>query len=199
MKATWAAMLLVLGAGVARADTVTFNFVLGGSSGEPEPFTTQGTFTGVDLGPMVSPDGEAYEAYRVTGVTGTLAVGLTITGLLPDGTYDVGPYGNEYTVYHEFDVITEYAYPGPTPYPRVVPEPIGLMLSNGERLFVITLPESYGLASDAPDLGVEPYGTQANFNVDAPVPVATPEPGTMGLVGTGVLGVVGMMRRRVRG
>ena len=190
MKVIWAMVLAVLGTGVARAEAV-FDFTINGQFGETEAFSTVGTFYATDLGSTTG-GGYTYESYLVTGASG-MTGGVAITGALPTYTF---PFGNDNMLY----VIGPYTEPGgqvDPPYTGVgFGKSVGFALADGAELAVQSGSSGYELYTYNTPL----QDQQIQFMISLPeATAATPEPGTMGLVGTGVLGLVGMVRRRLRG
>ncbi len=172
-----------LGTSVARADV--FNFAVYGEFGETDvPYYTQGHLYATDLGPVAPIYPGTAELYRVTNVTGETG-GVAITGLGPTGYF-----GNDNLLY------LNSTPPGPGN-----PDPVFFLLGSGLDW---TLANGYTVdvenVNPVPQLSSDPYSqtydAEVDFVVDVPV-AATPEPGTMGLVGAGVLGLVGMVRRRI--
>lgn len=174
------AVAMAVGTGVARADAV-FYFQYGGD--------------GIEGGVMLTtlPTAIAGE-YQVTAVSGDFLVGnfgspltYSITGLLPVGGYQ----GNDNLVF----------YPGPNGWFDA--SGVSWKLEDGSFQNVSSYfyqGVNYNLTTNMPDPIGGNYGGALDpvwFTEEAPT-TATPEPATMGLLGTGMLGVLGMVRRRVR-
>ncbi len=176
MKAVWAAALLVMGRGVARADAL-FDLTLQ-QVGPVAPPGLSARLFATDLGSM--PFGSTtLETYRVTGAMGQVD-GVAITGVSDAGVDNL--------------LTVDEASPGFAALETG--DGLGLTLVDGHVISLIAGRGGVEIFSDPQDLSFS-YGVPVGPVIEPEA--ATPEPGTMGLVGTGVLGVVGMVRRRVRG
>lgn len=176
------AVAMAVGTGVARADAV-FYFQYGGD--------------GIEGGVMLTtlPTAIAGE-YQVTAVSGDFLIGnfgspltYSITGLLPVGGYQ----GNDNLVF----------YPGPNGWFDA--SGVSWKLEDGSFQNVSSFFDqgvNYNLTTNFlnPVLGGS-YGGLLDpvWFTEETSTTATPEPGTIGLVGSGVLGVVRMVRRRISG
>ena len=167
--------------GAARADVFDFSYGGGGIEGGV-------TLTAISTGVP----GE----YLATSISGYFAVGnygspedYRVTGLAPVGSYR----GNDNLVF----------YPGPSG--AFDASGVSWLLENGTSQNVSTYIYGGVVGYDLETNFVDPYlgftygGTLDPVWFTQEETAATPEPGTMGLVGTGVLAVVAMVRRRMRG
>lgn len=158
---------------VARAATVDFDFTFAGTSNNGS-----GTF-------ITSTTGTAGQ-YLVTGVINGTANGSAIS-LLPAGTFPSAfPPLNDNFLF--------YPASGTQPYVDAA----GIAVKNAAGLYIIlfSLPGGY-LADTSTDPSGNPGISETISLMVTPTGVAaTPEPGTFALLGTGALGLAGIVRRR---
>jgi hypothetical protein len=166
-------VLAVLCAKSSKADTFNFNFT-------GTQFGGSGTFT-------ATPDGG--NQYTITGISGTVD-GQAITGLLGAGTFD----NNDNLLFEPgnfFDVLN-FDQKG-----------VSFKLGTGNNITEVNIAEGTGffVLSTIADLNPPGKGDDkeeiVNFNVSDPPTPAVPEPGTLALLGTGILGAAGAIRRRI--
>ena len=179
-KSLWimlAVMVVAVSAPNAHADGFTWSFV--GSSG-----TGSGTFTAT---PVSGTDHDL-----VTAITGTFG-GQTITGLLAAGT--TGPLGSTDNLI--FPAGDGPGFPGAA---DVFFTPLGLGFStgSGENFldndgFLCSFSSCSGITTAWVPSGGSLFGAGGTFTL---TPVTAPEPASLLLAGTGLLGVAGIKRRR---
>jgi hypothetical protein len=151
----------------ASADTIPYS--LSGSG-----WSSSGTFIGSPTAPGT---------WTVTGASGTFN-GTNITGVCPQGTC------NSAFVYDNL-----YFWPGP---PNVDNSGIVVTLANGDWVNFCYDPPNCALPGGYAALNYNPNSGYTYFNADTvnfgqPVP----EPGTLALLGTSLLGLAGVVRRRI--
>jgi hypothetical protein len=170
--------LLLTGTATAHADTFAFT-----ATGEFPSFlgSGSGTLTAV-ADPTIA------NAFDVTGISGTVD-GNPIVGLLPCATYDPSnpclSTGNSFF----YDNLL---------YPDGVP-PLGLLVldSRGIGLDLGGGLESSYFASSSHIISFMTNGPHDNGNPVGFSITAIPEPGSFVLLGTGLLGIAGTVRRRI--
>lgn len=154
-------------ASAANADTMPF--ALSGSG-----WSTSGAFVGSPTAPGT---------WTVTGASGSFN-GSSITGVCPLGTCGSAFY---------YDNL--YFWPGP---PNVDNAGIVVTLANGDWVNFCydqpncALPGGYAALEFVPGVGTTTFDA-TSLSFGQPVP----EPGTLALFGTTVLGVAGVLRRRL--
>jgi hypothetical protein len=166
--------LAVVCAQTSKADTFSFSFT--GSS-----FSGSGVITATH---------DSGNEYTITGITGTTA-GQTITGLLGAGTFDNNDNklfdpGNLFGTFN-FDQqgISYQLGSGPTASE--------VNIGEGSGFFILTTIADLNPPGKSPDV-------QEFVDVDVEKIASTspvPEPGTLALFGTGILGAAGAIRRRL--
>lgn len=163
---------LVLGSQVSKADTFSFDFsgaLYGGS----------GTIT-------ATPDGG--NQYTITGITGTVD-GQAITGLLTTGTFD----NNDNLLFNPGNLFGLLNFDD---------QGVSFKLGSGSNTTEVNIAEGTGFFALATvsDLNPPGKGLDAEQIVDFDLHnnPAVPEPSTLALFGTGVLGAAGALRRRLR-
>jgi hypothetical protein len=162
----------------SKADTFSFSFA--GIPGilTPDPFSGSGTFTAIEIG-----NTDKWTVKNVSGSVGDLFSSSAITGLLGVNKFD----GN--------DNILIYPGEGIFGGKFFDSDGVSFSLNNGNDINL----EDGGLEQA---FGGSPKGDQ-EFELDIidvskdPSAPAVPEPSTLALFGTGVLGVAGAIRRRV--
>ncbi len=165
----------------ALADT--FNFSFGNSS--HDSFYGSGLLTGTSNG-----DG----SFTITDVTGQTSYDFfgthneTITGVLAPGTFPVGFFQvpNDNILYYpaSYGFGNTYFDLGGLSYGLADGTNVNLYFSNGEFYGQTFGGQSYGL----------PAGERIRITAANTSPV--PEPNTLMLLGTGVLGLAGIVRRK---
>jgi hypothetical protein len=158
----------------SKADTFTFSFT--GSS-----FNGAGTITATEEGHT--------NVYDVTAITGTTN-GQTITGLLGIGTFD----NNDNKLYDPGNFFGTLAF-----------DQLGISykLGTGNNVSEVNLAEGSGffVFDEIADLNPPGRGDDReeliDFDVRKDPNSPVPEPGTLALLGTGMLGAAGAIRRRL--
>ena len=167
--------LALVPASVAHADTFTFSF-----SGLL--FSGSGTFTGTEIG--------STDTYLLSGITGSvteLSGASNITGLLGINAFQ----GNDNVLIYPPDLFgTRYFTHGG----------VSFALSNNHW---INLNDTLGFENSVDGFGPGHVITLTQFDIVdvdrvSTTPAATaPEPGTLMLLGTGLIGAAGAVRRRL--
>jgi hypothetical protein len=163
----------------ALADTFNFSF---GSTGDN--FYGSGVLTGTSNG---------NGTFTITDVTGQTSYNFfgthneTITGVLAPGTFPVGAFQvpNDNILYYpaSYGLLDTYFDLGGLSYSLANGTNVNLYFSNGEF---------YGQTFNGQSFGL-PAGERISITQNAsPVP----EPNTLALLGTGVLGLAGVIRRK---
>jgi hypothetical protein len=170
--------LSVLCAQTSKADTVLFDFSFTGSS-----FNGSGTFTTI---------AEGGNQYLITGITG-VADNSAITGL-------VNINSNDNILYSPGFEETFLGFPIAGPF-NFDSQGLSFGLANGSN---VNLEEvgSFFSADEAASLDTPKSNRDITESVDIDVEKISstspvPEPGTLALFGTGVLGAAGAIRRRL--
>jgi hypothetical protein len=167
--------LAILCTQTSKADTL-FDFNFTGSQ-----FGGSGTFT-------ATPDGG--NQYTITGISGTVD-GQTITGLLNANTFD----------HNDNFLFDPGNFFGSLPFDQ---QGVSFQLGSGSHISQVNLAEGDGFLSlfTIGDLNPPGKGDDSEEILDIYVgvanpPPAVPEPGTLALLGTGMLGAAGAIRRRL--
>ena len=169
----------------AFADTFNFTYSGMGSIGStPTNFTGSGTFT-------ATPTGTAGE-FLISSVSGT-ANGVAIAGLLAPGIYPSASSGNPP---NDNFIFFPLASGGALDL-----NGFSFDTTDGTDYNIFYFDPGYGLVTDSNFDGTDALTfTLTDATTGVPVvggpPTATPEPESLALLATGVLGIAGVVRRR---
>lgn len=183
------ALTLVTAATVAKADTAfTFTFDGGGSS-QFGDITGTGTFYGQEIG-----NTGTYQIVNNPLETGSFT--FTNGGSPATENYTVGDLG--FLFIGTGDNLVTSIGGG---FYQVDISGLDFELSNGDELGFYfnntSNPLQHGPSWDFSNGIDQDLGLATTEIINGPVPpVVTPEPGTLGLLGTGILGMAGLLRRR---
>jgi PEP-CTERM motif len=161
--------LAAMPASSAFADT--FNFTFFGPA-----FSGNGTFTATEIG--------ASDLYNVTGVSGTvtpfIGPSTSITGVLAPGSFLLN------------DNILTYPPVGPAFFDAFG---VAFSLENGNDVKLFDLLGEGAVGGSSPFIIFDL--TEPDFVGVEKAASPVPEPGSLALIGTGVLGLAGALRRRI--
>lgn len=141
--------------------------------------------------------------YTITGITGTAGYGLGVTGLIDPGGFISGSgqsndnllYPGSSTAVVDSNGFAFTDTEGDTSFKVDV-------FSTGGGDYAAYLLDSDGVTQTIPvTLDVSVVDTDPVFSISfqgIPAPSTTPEPSSLALLGTGFLGLAGLVRRRMR-
>lgn len=173
------------------------------AAAKADPYPVSGSGSGFSGAATLDATDDGGGTYTITSITGTSGYGLGVTGLIAPGGFNNGEgQKNDNLLFpsSSTEVVDTNGFAftdteGDTDFQVDV-------FSSGSDQYTAYLLDSDGVMEDIPvTLDVSMVDPDPVFTISftpAPSPAVTPEPSSLALLGTGILGLAGVVRRRMR-